>query len=139
MVVSARRLLQYFQLPAKHSRDISRFICSFFFAVFQNSYVFIPLFPADPLTTFCGTLRFRGTLFEKHWFNRMTVLSSQVLIVEDRNKKQLELRLLCCERLRFLLKILQQHKRNGLYAWGNTSAGPVTFDLRDEKEEQSGG
>jgi hypothetical protein len=37
-----------------------------FFAVFQNSYVFIPLFLADPLTVFCGTLRFRGTKFEKH-------------------------------------------------------------------------
>jgi hypothetical protein len=52
-VVSARRLLQYFQLPDKNSRDIPRY---FFFAVFQNSYAFSPLFVAEPLTMFAGTL-----------------------------------------------------------------------------------
>ena len=36
-----------------------------FFAVLQNSYVFIPLFLREPKPTFCGTLRFRRTLFEK--------------------------------------------------------------------------
>ena len=34
--------------------------------VFQNSSVCIPLDIAEPLTMFCGTLRFRGTQFEKH-------------------------------------------------------------------------
>jgi hypothetical protein len=38
----------------------------FFFAVFQNSYVFIPLFLSEPLTVFCETQYFRGTHFEKH-------------------------------------------------------------------------
>ena len=65
-VVSARRLLQYFQTPDKYSLDISRYIYNFFPAV-QNSYVFIPLFLSEPLTVFCGTLTFRGTLSEKHW------------------------------------------------------------------------
>ena len=48
----------------KNSRDISKYIYSFF-AVFQNSYASIPPFLAEPLTMFCGNLRFRGTLFEK--------------------------------------------------------------------------
>jgi hypothetical protein len=39
----------------------------FFFAVFQNSYVFIPLFLSEPLNMFCGTLRFCRTLFQKQW------------------------------------------------------------------------
>jgi hypothetical protein len=36
-----------------------------FFAVFQNLYLFIPRFLAEPLT-FCGTQGFRGTLVGKH-------------------------------------------------------------------------
>jgi hypothetical protein len=36
------------------------------FAVFQNSYVFIPIFLSEPLTMFCGNPRFRGALCEKH-------------------------------------------------------------------------
>ena len=39
----------------------------FFFAVFQNSYVFIALFLSEALTMLCGTLRFRETLFDRHW------------------------------------------------------------------------
>ena len=42
------------------------------FAVFQNIYVFISLFFSEPLTVFCGTLRFRRTPFDKRcsrgWF-----------------------------------------------------------------------
>ena len=37
------------------------------FAVFQNTYVFNPLSLSVPLTVCCGSLRFRGTLFEKQW------------------------------------------------------------------------
>jgi hypothetical protein len=59
MVFSAWRLLQYFQLFDKNSRNISRYSYNFF-AVFQNSNVFIPLFLSEPLTVFCRTL------FEKH-------------------------------------------------------------------------
>jgi hypothetical protein len=36
-------------------------------AVFQSSYIFIPLFLSEPLTMFCGAQRFRQTAFEKHW------------------------------------------------------------------------
>ena len=43
-----------------------------FFVVFQNSYVFIPLFLAEPLTMFCGTIRSLGTLYDKHWHNDYT-------------------------------------------------------------------
>ena len=57
--VSAWKSLQWFQLPEKTSCDISRYIYNFS-AVFQNTYVFIPLFLSEPLTMFCGTL------FEKH-------------------------------------------------------------------------
>jgi hypothetical protein len=65
-LVSALRLLQYCQLPDKNCRDISRYIYNVF-AVFQNSYVFIPLLLSGPLTVFCGNQRFRGTLFQKQW------------------------------------------------------------------------
>ena len=54
-VVSARRLLRNFQLPNRNSLDISRYIYNCF-AVFQNSFVFIPVFLSEPLTMFCGTL-----------------------------------------------------------------------------------
>jgi hypothetical protein len=40
-VVGALRLLQYFQLPDKKSRDISRYIYTFF-ALFKSSCRFIP-------------------------------------------------------------------------------------------------
>jgi hypothetical protein len=39
MVVSTWRLLEYFQLPKKNSRNTLRYMYNFF-AVFQNSYVF---------------------------------------------------------------------------------------------------
>ena len=42
-------------------------MCVCVFAVFQNSYVFIPVFRSEPITMICGILTFRGTLFEKHW------------------------------------------------------------------------
>jgi hypothetical protein len=61
-VVSTWRLLQYFKLPEK--KFLQYFLGIFIiFAVFQNNYVFIPLFFAEPLTMFCGTL------FEKHCSN----------------------------------------------------------------------
>jgi hypothetical protein len=75
MFVNARRLLQYFQMPVKNSRHISRYI-QFFFAVFLNSYVFIALFFSEPLTMFCGSLRFRGTLFERHWYIGLLVIKT---------------------------------------------------------------
>lgn len=37
-----------------------------FFAVFKNSYVFIPVFLGTPMA-FCGSLRFCRNLSEKHW------------------------------------------------------------------------
>ena len=43
----------------------SKFMIS---AVFQNSYIFIPLLLSEPLMMFCETQRFSGTLFEKHCF-----------------------------------------------------------------------
>ena len=46
--------------------DISRYVYNFF-AVFQNNYIFIPLFLSEPLTMFSGNLRFRGTRSKKHW------------------------------------------------------------------------
>ena len=64
MVVSARKLLQYFQLTDKKFRDISSYVYNFF-SVFQNNYVSIALFLTESLTVFCGTLRFRDTLFRK--------------------------------------------------------------------------
>ena len=69
-VLTAWRLLQYSQQMDKNSRHISRYIYNF--AVIQSNYVFIPLFPSEPLTEFRGTLRFHGTLFEKHWINHST-------------------------------------------------------------------
>ena len=66
MAVSARRLLQYFQLPDKNSRDISRFIYNFCGVSKYSCIVFISLFLAEPQTVFCGTLRFCRTPFEKH-------------------------------------------------------------------------
>ena len=67
--VSARKLLQYFRLLAKTFRYISRHIYNYFFSVFQNCYVFIPLFLTEPLTMSCGTL------FEKHW-HKSTILNA---------------------------------------------------------------
>ena len=61
-VAGARRLLQYSQLPDKNSGNISRYIYTVFFAVFQNSHVFILLFLSEPQPVFCGTL------FDKHRF-----------------------------------------------------------------------
>jgi hypothetical protein len=58
MVVSARRLLQYFSFPDKNSRDISRYIYNVFFAVLQNGYVFVSLFLLQALTLLFVTLRF---------------------------------------------------------------------------------
>jgi hypothetical protein len=49
MVISTWRLLQYFKLPDKNSCSILRCIYNFF-AVFQTSYVFIPLFLLESLT-----------------------------------------------------------------------------------------
>lgn len=61
MIVSAQRVLQYLQLQDTYD----------FFAVFQNSHVFIPLFLSEPQTVFCWSLRFSKTLFfEKHWIRR---------------------------------------------------------------------
>jgi hypothetical protein len=37
------------------------------FAVFQNSYVFIPLFLSKPLKMFCENIKFRKTLLENDW------------------------------------------------------------------------
>jgi hypothetical protein len=48
----------------KFRRYFEVYLC--FFAVFQNSYVFIPVMVAEPQTIFCGTPRFRGTMYEKH-------------------------------------------------------------------------
>jgi hypothetical protein len=48
-----------------------------FFAVFQNSYVFSPLFLSEFLTTFSGTLSFRGTQFQKHWSNTIYIWNAQ--------------------------------------------------------------
>ena len=47
------------------------------FAVFGNTYVLIPLFLWELLTIFCGTLRFRGAQFEKHWCNVLQHRSSR--------------------------------------------------------------
>ena len=63
--VRALRLLQYCRFPDKNSREVSRYICNFFFAVFENSYAFISRFLAEPLTM-CGILAFRGILFGKY-------------------------------------------------------------------------
>ena len=65
IVISAWSILQYFQLPDKNSHDISTYIYHFF-VVFQNLYVFIPLFLSKPQMVFCVTLRFRGTQIKKH-------------------------------------------------------------------------
>ena len=54
-VVRARRLLQYFQLPDKNSRDISRYIYNFLERFKTVIYVFIPLILLEPQTVFCGT------------------------------------------------------------------------------------
>jgi hypothetical protein len=64
-VVSARRLLQYFQLRDKTSSDISRYIYNFLYILKIVMYLLHNL--SEPLTMFCGTLRLRGTLLEKHW------------------------------------------------------------------------
>ena len=79
MVVSAWTLQQNFQLPDKNFYNlyyicIYIYIYLYIFAVFKNSYVFIPLFLSEPLKLFCENLRFRGNLFEKHWYN-ITVLA----------------------------------------------------------------
>ena len=72
--VSARRLLQYFQFPDKHSGDISWYIYiyNFFVSVFQNSYVFIPLFLSEPQTVFSGTQ------FDKHCLTPRHICHSPV-------------------------------------------------------------
>jgi hypothetical protein len=59
-VDGARVSLQYFQSSDKNVRVVSRNILEFF-TLFQNFYVFIPRFLAEPLTMICGTL------VGKHW------------------------------------------------------------------------
>jgi hypothetical protein len=49
----------------------------------------MPLFLAEPLTMFCGNVRFRGTLFEKHWALRITVYF--LLNLRNQNKKKYDL------------------------------------------------
>ena len=59
-----------FPVSKKISRDISRCIYNFlrYFKTLTSMY-FFRLFLAETLTMFCGNLKFRGTLFEKHWSN----------------------------------------------------------------------
>jgi hypothetical protein len=64
-VVSARRLLHYFQSSDKGLAILSMYIYKFFL-YFKLVMYEIPLFPSQPMTLFCGNTRFRGTLFEKH-------------------------------------------------------------------------
>ena len=66
IVGSARRLLQYFQFPDKNSRDISWHIYNFLLYFKIAMHLFRYFFFSQPLTVFCGTVRFRGTLFQKH-------------------------------------------------------------------------
>jgi hypothetical protein len=52
------------------TRIIPVFWCVFIlFAIFQNSFVFIPLFLSELLKMFCRNLWFRGPLFEKLWLS----------------------------------------------------------------------
>jgi hypothetical protein len=77
-----RRLLphgDYSNIPNRWTKILAIFRGIFIiFAQFQNNYVFIPLFPSEPLTEFRGTLRFHGTLFEKHRINAFDTLSSHL-------------------------------------------------------------
>jgi hypothetical protein len=66
-VVSARRLLQYFQLPDIYSRKIPRYNYNFL-RHFKTVMYFITLFLSEPQTVFCGIFKFRGTQCEKHCF-----------------------------------------------------------------------
>jgi hypothetical protein len=59
-VLSALKLLQYFQLPNKNSRDISRYIYNYLWCFKIIMYLFL-FFLLELLTVFCGTLSFRGT------------------------------------------------------------------------------
>lgn len=59
-VSRTRRLVQYCQLLAKNSSNFKGH--QEIFAMFRNSYLFIPRFFAEHLTMFRGTLIFRGTL-----------------------------------------------------------------------------
>ena len=61
----------------KTSRDISWYICNYF-ALFRNGCVFIPVFLAEHLTMFCGTLfgrhcsrhsHFTDHYFPPHYFH----------------------------------------------------------------------
>ena len=74
-VGGAQRLLQFCQLPDRNF-VIFRGI---FIILYGISYVLIPLFLSEPVTMFCGTLRFRGTLYEEHWPTCLRVLTSVVL------------------------------------------------------------
>jgi hypothetical protein len=74
-VGGAQRLLQFFQLPDRNFvifRGIFIILCGI-------SYVLIPLFLSEPVTMFCETLRFRGTLYEEHCPTCLRVLTNVVL------------------------------------------------------------
>ena len=68
--VKRRRLLDCFQLSHKTFRDISRCVYNLFWYFKIVTYLY-DCFSREPLTIFGGTLRFRGTLFERHWCSRM--------------------------------------------------------------------
>ena len=65
-LVRPRRLLQYFQSPDKCPCDISSYIYNFsrYFKIVMCYSGILPQLQ----TVFCGTLCFRGTHFEKHWY-----------------------------------------------------------------------
>ena len=53
--ISGQKFSRYFEVHLQN------------FAVFQNSYVFIPLFLSKPLKMFCENTKFRKPLLEKDW------------------------------------------------------------------------